>query len=160
MNKPLWKNLGLALAGTPAVVIGGLFVIALIGGIDSAITKIQIAGRWWILLIIGFVISLIYVYYEPKFKRDRERKKFADALILHWKWQFAKQNKPMPSEYETELIQEELIERIKVWAWSDPQLWARFFPNEKYSEDPFKIIDMYEARIEEWKRMYLESQKD
>jgi hypothetical protein len=155
-KRGIWKNLGLALAGTPAVVICGIVIIALVGAVvgflDDAITKFQLREQWWILLIIGYCVSLIYVYYEPRYKQNRERKKFADALILHWKFQLVKQNKTPPSETEIEPIRDMLIERIKVWAWSDPQLWARFYPDEKYSEDPFEILSALMSWWEEWKK--------
>jgi len=155
-QRGIWKNLGLALAYTPMVAIVGLVVItligALVGAIDGAITKIQTEGYWWILLIIGYVVSLLYVVYEPKFRQNRERKKFADTLILHWQFQLVKQNKTPPSEAEIEPIREMLIERIKVWAWSDPQLWSEVYPDEKYSEDPFEILSVLMSWWEKWKR--------
>jgi len=42
-----------------------------------------------------------------------------------------------------------LDERIKVWVWSDPDLWSRYYPNEKYSENPFEIVDGVMAWFEE-----------
>ena len=94
---------------------------------------------------------MVYVFYEPKFRQNRERNKFVSALILHWRWKFAKQDN-FPSEDEIEPRREMLIERVKVWAWSDPQLWADYYPYEKYSEDPFEILDVLIAREEEWKK--------
>jgi len=158
MSKTLWKNLGLALAGTPAVIFIALISFtlldALIDFLGKAITKLGSEGYGWLLLIIAYVISLVYVLYGPKLKRDRERKKFVDALMLHWKFQLVKQGNSFPSDTEVEPIRDMLIERIKVWGWSNPQLWASHFPDEKYSEDPFEILGNLMSWWEEWKREY------
>ena len=44
-QRGIWKNLGLALAVTPGVVIIGLLVITLVGALDDAITKIQLRDQ-------------------------------------------------------------------------------------------------------------------
>ena len=167
-QRGIWKNLALALAGTPMIAFIGLLVISLVGALDDAITKIQLKGQWWILLIIAYIISLAYFFYEPKFRQNRKRKKFVSALILHWRWKNWKmevtQDKIFPSESvqshflnENEPIREMIIERVKIWAWSDPKLWADCYPDEKYSEDPFEILDVLIASEEEWKNMVMKA---
>lgn len=151
-KRSILGNLGLALATTPMVAVIGLVIITVIGALDDAITKIQSAGYWWVILIIAYVLSLIYFLYEPTFRRNRERGKIANGLIFYWKVQLAKQNKPQPSDKEIEEMREIILERIKVWAWFDPELWSRHFPNEKYSEWPFGIVDNFMAETEKLKR--------
>jgi hypothetical protein len=159
-QRGIWKNLGLALAGTPAVLFIAVIISAIIGILEELITSITERGFGWFLFIVAYFISLLYVIYEPKIRTDRKRKEFSDALILHWKWQLTKQDKPVPSDYEIELIQELLIERIKVWAWSDPQLWAECYRNEKYSEDPFDILNELMSWWEEERKKHKNSVKD
>ena len=65
-ERSIWKNMLLALAVTPATTFIGLIAITLIGGIDQAITKIQISGNWWVILIFAYVLSFLYVIYKPK----------------------------------------------------------------------------------------------
>lgn len=141
-QRSIWKNLALALAGTPMIAFIGLLVIGLVGALDDAITKIQLQGQWWILLIIAYIISLAYFFYEPKFRRNRERKKFVSALILYWEAQLAQQNKPQPSEEDIKIMSELLLKRVKIWAWFNPKMWAECYPYEKYSENPFEILDV------------------
>jgi hypothetical protein len=147
-QRNIWKNLLWAIGLTPGIVLGGLIVITIVGALDDTITKIQKSGHWWILLIVGYVLSLIYLIYAPKFRLDRERKEFVSALILYWETQFAKQNKPQPSEDMIKRMREELLERVKIWAWFDPKLWSHFYPEEKYSEYPFGIVDNLMAKWE------------
>ncbi len=125
MNKErnIWKILGLALAATPIVSFVGLIIITLIGALDNAITKIQLRGHWWVILISAYFLSLIYFLREPKISRNRERKKVVNSLILYWKEQLAKQKNPPPSEKEIEAVCEMFLERVKVWAWFDTDLW-------------------------------------
>jgi len=154
-QRNIWKNLGLALVTTPAAGTVGLIFITLIGGLDDAITKLQRGGRWWILLIITYLLSLIYFFYEPKIRRNHLRNKYASALILYWEGKLAKEGKPQPSsDRETECMRDLLDERIKAWAWSDPDLWSRYYPNEKYSENPFEIVDGIMAWFEEKRELY------
>jgi hypothetical protein len=85
------------------------------------------------------VLSLIYCLVEPKYRQDRFRDKYVSSLLLHWEIKTANQNKAhLPP---TEFVREQLTERIKIWGLSDPELWSRYYPGEKYSEDPFEIVD-------------------
>jgi hypothetical protein len=147
-EKSIWKNLLLALAATPMTAFIGLIIITLIGAIDQAITKIQLSRHWWAILILTYVLSLIYFLREPTIRRNLERKKVVNGLILYWKEKLEKQNNPYPSEKEIEVVCEMLLERIEVWAWFDAELWARYFPNEKYSKYLFSIVDNF---MEYWK---------
>lgn len=141
--KSLGKNLGLALAVTPIIAFIGLIIITLIGALDDAITKIQLSGHWWIILIAAYLSSLIGVSYYPIFRKNREREKVVNSLILYWEEQLAKQNKPQPSHKEKEKMHEIFLERIKVWAWFNPESWTEYFPNEKYSKSIFGIVDNF-----------------
>jgi len=148
-QRSIWKNLLLALVGTPITAFIGLIIITIIGTIDRAITKIQLSGHWWVILIVAYVLSLIYFLCEPTIRRNRERKKLVNGLILYWKEQLAKQSKSQPSDREIELTREMFLERVKVWAWFDPELWIRYFPDEKYSKYLFSIVDNF---MEYWKK--------
>lgn len=142
-ERSIWKNLGLAIAATPIVSLVGIIVITLVGAVDDAITKIQLAGYWWLILIVAYILSLIYFLYEPKIRKNLERKKVVNALILYWKEQLEKQGKTQPSDEEIELVQDMLLERFKVWAWFDPDLWVKYFPDEQYSKHLFGIVDNF-----------------
>jgi hypothetical protein len=146
-ERSIWANLGLALAATPMVAFAGIIIITLIGALDDAITKIQIAGHWWVILIAAYILSLVYFLYEPTFRRNREREKVVNGLILYWKEQLAKQNKPQPLDKEIEVMRKIILERFKVWAWFAPELWNRYFPDEKYSESLFGIVDNFMANL-------------
>ena len=142
-ERGVWKNLGLALAATPVVSLIGLIVITLIGALDNLITRIQLNGYWWVILIAAYILSFIYFLYEPTMCLNRERAKVVNGLILYWKEQLAKQNKPQPLNTEIEAVRKLFLERVKVWAWFDSELWARCFPNEKYSKYLFDIVDNF-----------------
>ena len=58
-ERSIWKNLLLGLVATPLTAFIGLIVITLIGGVDQAITKIQLSGHWWLILIFAFVLSVL-----------------------------------------------------------------------------------------------------
>ena len=133
-KRSIWKNLGWALAATPIVSFVGLILITLIGAIDDAITKIQLAGYWWLILIVAYILSLVYFLFEPNVRKNLERKKIVNTLILYWKEQLEKQGKNQPSNNEIELVQNMLLERFKIWAWFDPDLWHKYFPDEQYSK--------------------------
>lgn len=153
-KRSIWKNLGWALAATPMVSFVGLIIITLVGALDEAITKMQTAGYWWLILIGAYILSLIYFIYEPTIRQNHERKKVVNALILYWKDQLEKQTKPQPSDEEIELVREMLIERVKMWAWFDPELWTKYFPNEKYSKYLFGIVDNFMTYWENQKNKY------
>jgi len=133
----------LALAATPMTAFVGLIIITLIGASDAAITIIQSAGYWWVILIVAYVLSLIYFLCKRTIRRNRERKKVVNGLIIYWEEQLAKQNDPHPSDKEIEVVREMFLERVKVWAWSDTELWTRYFPDEKYSKYLFGIADNF-----------------
>lgn len=141
-NKPrnIWQNLGLALVGVPIVSLVGLVLITLIGALDDAITKFQLAGYWWIILIVSYLLSLAYFLYEPSFRKNKERDKVVNSLLFYLKDQLQKQQDPYPT-IEDEMVRETLLERFKIWAWQDPKLWKKYFPNEKYSNSLFGIVD-------------------
>ncbi|MCJ7446398.1 MAG: hypothetical protein MUO72_01765 [Bacteroidales bacterium] len=153
-ERNIWKNLGLALAATPVVSLAGLIIITLIGALDDAITKIQLAGHWWVILIVAYILSMIYFFCEPKIRRNRERKKVVNELMLYWEEQLTKQNKSQPSDREIELVRDMFLERVKVWAWFVPELWTRNFPNEKYSKYLFDVVDNFIAYCENQKNKY------
>ena len=92
------------------------------------------------------------------FRRNREREKVVNSLILYWEEQLAKQNKPQPSDKEIEHVREIFLERVKVWAWSDPELWNRYFPDEEYSKYLFGIVDNFIVYWENRKK-YWQNQK-
>jgi hypothetical protein len=151
-ERNIWKNLGLALAATPIVSFIGIIIITLVEALDDAITKIQLAGYWWLILIMAYILSLIYFLYESKIRKNLERKKIVNGLILYWREQLEKQGKAQPSEEEIKLVHDMLLERFKIWAWFDPDLWIKYFPNEKYSKYLFGIVDNF--------MVYWQHQKD
>jgi len=138
-KRSIWKNLGWALAATPMVSFVGLIIIILVGALDDAITKIQMVGYWWLILIVAYILSLIYFLCEPTIRRNRETKKVVNYLIIYLKEQLAKKDMPLPSDEE--MLYDMLLERVKVWVWSDTKLWDRYFPEEKYSKYLFGIVD-------------------
>lgn len=154
-KRNIWINLGYALAATPIVSFIGVIVVTIIGAFDDAITRWQRAGRWWIILIIGYFISLIYFSYEQKFHRDRFRKNTLDALIFCWEGKLANEGKPIPStDSEIQLMKDLLIKRMNAVGSCDPQLWSHYFPNEKYSANVFNIVDGAMAEMEELRKRF------
>jgi len=147
-HKTFWQIFGYALAATIPVSIVGLLVITVIGALDDAITKWQRAGRWWIIFILGFFVSLIYLLCEKKYRRDRQRNKIVDVLIIYLQGKSMEEGKPLPDDSMIDYIRTQLIERIKCWGWSDPTLWSRHYPNEKYSQNIIDIADGAMAVIE------------
>jgi hypothetical protein len=142
-QRSIWKNLLFALAATPGTALLGIIIITLIGALDQAMTKIDLSGHGWVILILAYVLSLIYFLCEPKIRLNRERRKVVNGLILYWEDQLAKQNNPDPSEKEIEVVYEMLLERFKMWAWFDAELWNRYFPNERYSKSLFGLVDNF-----------------
>ena len=153
-KRSIWKNLGLALAATPMVGIA-LFVIGIIvGRLAEAVTELESTAGTWALLIlvasVAYVASLIYLLYQSSVKRNREGKRLADegkrkvdTLILYWQEQLAKKSEPQPSSEIIEVVRDQIRKRLLTWAKSDPELWTRHFPEEKYSEHFFGIVDNF-----------------
>lgn len=142
-NLNIWQALVLALLGIPIVTIVTFVPITIIGVLDDNITKIQIAGYWWLLIIPLYLLSFAYLYYIPKIQVKMERNKVINGLILYWEEQISKQNKQAPSNSEIETVRYMLLERFNVWARSDSKLWSRYYPNEKYSKYLFGIVDNF-----------------
>lgn len=128
---------------TPVVTIVGVLIITLVGALDDGITDLQLRGLWWILVIIGYILSLGYILYKPIFQKNQNRKTLVFMSILYWEEQLAKRNKPKPTEYETEMMRKYIINRMEIMALFDPELWDRRFPNEKYTESLFELVDNY-----------------
>ena len=158
-ERSIWKNLLYALAATPMVSFIGLIIITLIGALDDAITNIQRAGDWCLILIGAYIISLIYLIYEPKVKKGYHRKKVVEGLILYWEEQLEKQNKPFPSESEIEFVREELLARLKVFGWLNAELWNKYYPEEKYTKYPFEMVDNFMVYLEGEKKKWKEKRK-
>ena len=142
-ERSIWKNLLLALAATPITTVIGIVVITLIGGTDKVITKIQLSGHWWGMLIVAYILSLIYFIYKPKIQIIYERNKVLNALLLYWEEHQVKHNHSDPSEKEIKIVREWLLERVKIWAWFDNELWNKQFPEENYSEYIFGMVDNF-----------------
>lgn len=121
-TRNIWLNLALALLGIPIVSLVVLVTITLIGALDDLITKIQLTGYWWVMLIPMYLLSLVYTLYEPVFRKNRERNRIANALMLYLNDQMQKQDKSYPITKNSEMIKEMLLERFKIWAWQDPKL--------------------------------------
>lgn len=153
-DRTIWKNLGWALAATPMVALIGLIFITLIGALDDAVTKIQLAGYWWIIPIVSYLLSLTYFLYEPTIRINRKRNEAVNCLMLYLKEQLQKQQVYYPKIYkdflnQEKLIKEVLLNRIKIWAWEDPKIWKQHFPTEKFTKSLFGIVDNL---IEDYKK--------
>ena len=151
-NRNIWENIMWALAATPMVMIVGLIIITLIGAIDDAITIIQARGQWWIIVIVAFVVSLIYLLYEPSIRKNIERKKTLDALVLYFREQLRIRGVEQLTEIELEPVKKMLLEKIKLWELSDPHLWNLLYPNEQYPDTLFGIVDNFIIYLEEKQR--------
>lgn len=151
-ERSIWKKLGLALAATPVTALAFLVIVTLVGALNDAIATIQLAGHWWVILIVAYILSFIYFLFESRVRRNRKRKEMVSGLIHYWLEQLAKRSKSVPSDEEIELVHEMILKRVGVWACSDPELWNRRFPNEKYSEYLFDVVDNFMA--------YWENQKE
>lgn len=134
------KTLGLALALTPLLSLVVLVFITVIGAVDDLITNIQIAGNYWILALVFYLLSLSYLICEPKVRKYIETKKIVNALMIYWKDKLENEGKPQLSKRDAELVEDMLIQRFKIWAWFDEKLWNEQFP-EKYPKSLFGIVD-------------------
>ena len=105
-------------------------------------------------MIGAYILSLIYVIYEPAVSKNRKRKKIAEALILYWQEQLEKQGQTQPSKKEEELVYEMLLERLKIWAWFEPELWNKYFPDENYSKYLFGMVDNFIVYWQQQKNKY------
>ena len=133
---------------------GGLFIIYCLGLLFEIIFNIQWGGYWWLVLIGTYILSLIYFIYEPGIRAKLKRKKVAWVLILYWKEKLVKSGKNEPSEREVELVRNMFMERVNAWAWSDPELWHNYFPEEEYPEYLFNIVDNFVEYWQNWKEKY------
>ena len=143
MKKGVWKILLLALAGTPAAWIGGVLVLTIFGALDVSLTNIQNAGYWWIVSIPAYAISLLYFLISSRYREKRDREKAVSALILYFEERLEKRGRKHPSDRQIETIHDMFLERIKIWGWSDSELWSKYFHNEKYSKYLFEIVDNF-----------------
>ncbi|MHA2010486.1 MAG: hypothetical protein ACXADW_20850 [Candidatus Hodarchaeales archaeon] len=149
-QRSVWKNLGYALAATPMVYAGGLVISTLVGALDDAIFKLQYGGYWWVVLIGAYVISFIYFSYEEEIRIKRKRKNTISAMILYWKEQLAKKGKAPPLTSEINYASEMFMERIIESGMFDAEIWEINYPNGKYSDYIFDIVNnfmvFYEAQ--------------
>jgi hypothetical protein len=152
-DRNIWENMGLALGGTPIVTFVGIILITLVGALDDGITKIQEAGRWWLIPIGGYILSLIYFLYEPTIRKNLEEKKatvrndgLLDGLVLYWIEQIAKQYGRQSLDKEIDFTRGELLMRVETWHVGNPSWWRNFFPDEKYPKWLFEIVDNYIAK--------------
>ncbi len=148
----IWKKLGYALVLTLPVTIVGLIIITIIGELDRGITALQSKSLWWVLFIIGFILSVIYAFAEPKIKKYQNRKKLLFMSLLYWEEQLAKRNKPKPTKLETALMEKYLIDRMTIMGWFDPEYWNECYPNEKYTESLFELIDNHLIHLEKFEK--------
>lgn len=148
----IWKKFGYALALTIPVTLVGLIIITIIGALDVEISKLQSKDLWWVLFLVGFALSLIYAFAEPKIKKYQNKKKLLFMSLLYWEEQLAKRNKPKPTKLETALMEKYLIDRMTIMGWFDPIYWNECYPNEKYTESLFELIDNHLIRKEKFKK--------
>lgn len=153
-ERSIWKNLGLALASVPVVGIALIVLIICFEELGDVLTELQSAVGTWarltVVFTIAFILSLIYLLYQSSVHRSREtkrmldeRKRRVDTLILYWREQLVKKSKPQPSGDIIKAVQEMFLQRLLIWAKSDPELWTKVFSNEKYSEHFFGIVDSF-----------------
>jgi len=74
-KRSFWKKIFFALVSCPLVWIVGIIFFMLAGAVDDFIVQMQGEGKWWILLIISFVFSLIYFLFDLKIRLIVERRK-------------------------------------------------------------------------------------
>ena len=148
-ERNIWKSLLLALATTPMVFVAIFIIFELIRAFNILISKILSAGYGWVIIIIVYVLSLLYFIYKPKIRKNREMKKAVNSLGLYLQEQIGKENIPQPSEADIKLINELLLERVKVWVWFDLELWNGCFPDEKYPQSFFGNAD---SLLEQYKQ--------
>jgi cbb3-type cytochrome oxidase subunit 3 len=113
-NRNIWENIVWALGATPMVMIVGLIIITLIGAIDDAITIIQARGQWWLIVIVAFVVSLIYLLYEPSIRKNIEKKKTLDALVLYFREQLRIRGVEQITESGVESLKKMLLDKLNL----------------------------------------------
>jgi len=149
-KRAVWKILKLPLLAIPCCILpttAGLIVITVIGGLDDAITKWQIAGHWWIILVIGYILTLIYFLYEPIYRRDQKIKKYVSVLILFWEAKLLSENKPEPPDGEIEYMRNALTKKVKRWISLEEE-WLSGNPGERSFGCPFDAVDLVLAERE------------
>lgn len=139
----LIKTLGLALVYLPILSLIILVFFTVAGATDDLISKIQTTGNYWGLLLTFYLFSLIYSIFEPIIRKNIERKKIVEALLIYFQDRYEIENKKQPSKKDLELIQNMLLQRFKIWAWLSPKLWNEHFPDEKYSKSLFGMVDNF-----------------
>jgi len=122
-----------------------LFIVALILGIGGIFGMIMDEGPWWV-LIMAYIISGCYLWTLEARRRERQRKAIPDALVLYFRDQLVKQGRF--DSLEICSVRGEIVRRIEIWKYSNPEMWAKVFPCEKYSESLFGIVDNLNTRHE------------
>ena len=140
-KRSVWKNLLLALCATPFVILFGIILVTVFREIVRGFIAVESAGYAWVMLIITFVSAFVYFTYKPKYLERRKREKIGDALVIYFQHELEKQNIPQLHGDGIKSIREWLLERAKVWAWNDEELWTAHYPNEAYSKHLFGIVD-------------------
>jgi hypothetical protein len=74
--------------------------------------------------------------------------------MLYWKEKLLEQTNIEPSDSEIESVRDMFMERVKARAWSDPELWDKYFPEEKYPEYFFNIVDNFIVYWQNQKNKY------
>ena len=74
-KRGLWHNLLSAILAAPFVAFGGVTIIIFIGGIDDIMQKKYLdTGKWWIILIYAFILSLAFYLWEVKIIFDIKKR--------------------------------------------------------------------------------------
>ena len=136
---PFWAHLVQTLMYLPGVLIVGLIVITFIGELDRVVERIQNAGRWWILPIAAYILTLAYFLCEPAIRRSREEERLVNMLMLYGKGRVAGYERLDPLRWNS--MRDWLLDRLRVWASSDAETWSARFPDEGYPDDLFGIVD-------------------
>jgi hypothetical protein len=46
-------------------------------------------------------------------------------------------------KYETENLEKYIVDRLTIYGWLDEEIWHSHFPDKKYPESVFNIVDNY-----------------
>ena len=131
-------------------------------------------NKFWIINVVGaYVLSLMYLIVKEQSHREKVEEGFkktrgsvADTLLLYWEENLLKKEESHRSEAENDILRsmdedkefethisdqlhKDILERYDVWARYDPELWHKYFPQEKYSQYLFGMVDNFTPWLED-----------
>lgn len=143
-DRTILGNIVYALGITPIVYMVCIVIITLNGILDDALSEFLLTRPWWVLLIVTYFLSIGFSLFGPIIRRYWKREKALNYMILYYTETLKKEKNTLPSTKDIQDLREySLLDRLKVWKWHHPDMWSSKYPNEKYSETLFGLVDNF-----------------